>query len=193
MQHARSRLAPGGAAALLLPRSALVRTGTEEEVRRRLVNEDVLDAIIALPTKALTGTSARAVAVVLRRGKPEANRNRILVVELVSDLERPDRRGPDDASGIDLVMQAVGERNTVDTKEIRARVVHIDEVRQADYALDPARYLETKKAKSLDLATTWHEILELQAEERELNERAMAALRDVASASASLRLPPLRE
>jgi type I restriction enzyme M protein len=188
VQHALSLLAASGTAALLLPRGALVRTGMEDDIRRRLVNDDLLDAVIALPAKALTGSSVRAVALVLRRSKPAANYNRILVVELVSDLGRPDR-----ASGVDLVIRTLEARETVDTKEIRARVVDLDEVRQANYALDPARYLETKKAESPDLTTIWQDIRELQAEERELTSRAMRALRDVAAASASPRLPPLRE
>lgn len=60
-------LGPKGRAVVLVSQGVLSRRGPDEELRRRLIEEGILEAVIALPTGALSWTSVEVALVVLSR------------------------------------------------------------------------------------------------------------------------------
>jgi len=71
IQHALSQLRPEGRAVIVVPQGFLFRGGPEQRLRRHLLEQHRVEAIIALPEKTfLPYTSIRASLLVLRRTGP---------------------------------------------------------------------------------------------------------------------------
>ncbi len=71
VQHALSRLCPNGRAVIVVPNGFLYRSGQDQELRRELIEQNSVEAIIALPENAFAPFSAvRASILVLRHSGP---------------------------------------------------------------------------------------------------------------------------
>jgi len=75
VQHCVFHLEEGGLGAVVLPRGAAVRGGTEADVRRKIVEAGALRAVVDLPTGLFPGTSLAACVMILgSRTSREASR-----------------------------------------------------------------------------------------------------------------------
>lgn len=69
IQHALTQLRPGGRAVLVVPEGFLFRGGLERKLRRMLVEQHTVEAVVSLPAGAfLPHTGIKASILVLRRG-----------------------------------------------------------------------------------------------------------------------------
>jgi len=68
IQHALSRLRSGGRAVILVPDSLLVRQGSESNLRRMLIEQHTVEAVISLPEHVFPRTAMRTSILVLDRG-----------------------------------------------------------------------------------------------------------------------------
>ncbi|MFN9623428.1 MAG: N-6 DNA methylase, partial [Cyanobacteriota bacterium] len=66
VQHMVAVLRPGGIVATVMPHGVLFRGGTERDIRRGLIEDDLLDAVIGLAPNLFYGTGIPACGVVLR-------------------------------------------------------------------------------------------------------------------------------
>jgi len=82
VQHMLSVLWPGGMMATVMPHGVLFRGGAEKAIRKGLIEDDCLEAVIGLPPNLFYGTGIPACIVVLRsKGrKPEERRGRVLFI-----------------------------------------------------------------------------------------------------------------
>ena len=62
-----------GRMAVVAPHGVLFRGSTEGQIREKLVEENLLDAVIGLPEKLFYGTGIPAAILVLRKDKPDKN------------------------------------------------------------------------------------------------------------------------
>jgi hypothetical protein len=79
-QHAYSHLAQGGVAVIVLSAGPLFRDA-DAQIRRRMLEDDALEAVVQLPHAMTPETSVHMVALVLRRGA-RPNRGRVLFADL---------------------------------------------------------------------------------------------------------------
>jgi len=82
VQHMISVLRPQGTLATVMPHGVLFRGGTEREIRKGLLDDDLLDSVIGLAPNLFYGTGIPACILVLRaRGaKPPERRGKVLFI-----------------------------------------------------------------------------------------------------------------
>ncbi|MDI9570069.1 MAG: N-6 DNA methylase [Pseudomonadota bacterium] len=82
LQHMLSVLRPGGIMATVMPHGVLFRGGEEKKIRTRIIEEDILEAVIGLPPNLFYGTGIPACIMVCRsRGaKPAERKGKILFI-----------------------------------------------------------------------------------------------------------------
>jgi type I restriction enzyme M protein len=74
LQHVMANLRPGGRAVVALPESSLYRTGADRQVRKALLEEYRVDAVIALPEGAFAPCTALPSSLILfRRETPQSS------------------------------------------------------------------------------------------------------------------------
>ena len=91
VQHMMASMAPGtGRMAVVLPHGALFRMGAEGKIRSKVLDTDLIEAVIGLGPNLFYGTSLAACIMVARRRKPAERKGKVLLVD-ASDLFRKGR------------------------------------------------------------------------------------------------------
>ncbi len=75
-------LKPGGIVATVMPHGVLFRGGEEGNIRKRLVEDDLLDTVIGLGPNLFYGTGIPAAILILRAkgSKPAERRGKVLFI-----------------------------------------------------------------------------------------------------------------
>jgi type I restriction enzyme M protein len=149
VQHMVMSMAPGsGRLAVVLPHGALFRMGAEGRIRSRVLDVDLVEAVIGLGPNLFYGTGLAACIVVARRHKADARRGKVLVVD-GSDLFRRGRNQntlePEHAAELLACYRRFAE------EEGRARVVSLGEIREQGGNLNIAGYVS--KPDDTDIPT----------------------------------------
>lgn len=82
VQHMLAVLRPNGKMATVIPHGVLFRGGAEKEIRRGMLQDDVIEAVIGLPANLFYGTGIPAAILVCRPpgAKEEARRGKVLFI-----------------------------------------------------------------------------------------------------------------
>jgi type I restriction enzyme M protein len=89
VQHMVSSMAAKtGRLAVVLPQGVLFRTGTEQRIRKRLVDADLVEAVIGVAPNLFYGTGIAAAVLVLRQRKAPERQGKVLFVDASSLFKR---------------------------------------------------------------------------------------------------------
>ena len=140
VQHMLASLKSDGHMATIMPHGVLFRGGKEKLIRERLINDDVIEAIISLPQGLFYGTGIPACVLVCNKNKPDALRDKILFINADREFaegKNQNKLRPEDVEKIDFVFTHKREipkySRLVDKSEI---------AEQHDYNLNIRRYVD---------------------------------------------------
>lgn len=141
VQHMVKSMADGsGRMAVVLPQGALFRGGVEGQIRKYLLENDLIEVVIGLAPNLFYGTGLAACILILRKRKPPISNGRVLVVD-ASNICRKGRAqnylDPDHTS--EILKWVVAFANV----ENQARVVTISDIKNEDWTLNISRYVMT--------------------------------------------------
>ena len=169
LQHTLTCLNERGRAAVVLDTGAVTRgSGAKHEDRERnirkwFVDRDLIDGVILLPDNLFYNTSAAGVIVVLSKRKPEARKDKIVLLNASKRVGkgRPKNFIPEE--DIRLIATAFGKGEPV---EGEVAVITREQAEGADYNLSPSRWVGQTDAVSQ------RPIKEIIAEMQRLDEEA---------------------
>jgi type I restriction enzyme M protein len=139
VQHMVKSMAEGsGRMAVVLPQGALFRGGVEGQIRRYLLEHDLVEIVIGLAPNLFYGTGLAASILILRKRKLPARTGKVLIMD-ASGLFRQGRGQnflePEHAAEILQRVQTFG--NVQD----KCRVVSLREIGEEDWTLNISRYV----------------------------------------------------
>lgn len=162
--HVLSWLTVDGTAALVQFPGVLYRGGTEQKIRKYLVDNNYVDAVIQLPEDMFFGTTIAVCVLVLKKSKKD---NDVLFIDASKDFVRQGKHNVMAASHRDKIVEMVAERSEEQYVSKRANA---EEIAANDYNLSVSSYVELEDTREkIDIA-------QLNAEIAEIVER-QAALR----------------
>ena len=138
--HDLFHLKPDGIMTIVLPHGVLFRGGEEGEIRKNLIENNHIDAIIGLPANIFFGTGIPTIIMVLRKARPE--RTDVLIVDASKGFEKVGKNNMLRASDIKRITDAVTGRLSIPKF---SRVVTREEIRQNDYNLNIPRYVDSSE------------------------------------------------
>ena len=124
--------------AVVLPQGALFRGGVEGEIRRHLLQKDLVEAVIGLAPNLFYGTGLAACLLVLRQRKAEQRAKKLLIVD-ASSLFRKGRA--QNFLETEHVAQIVKWTEAFKHVPHRARLLTMKEVEEEGWTLNIARYV----------------------------------------------------
>jgi type I restriction enzyme M protein len=140
-----------GLVAVVMPHGVLFRGGAEGEIRKGILQEDLVETLIGLPPNLFYGTSIPAAVLVINRDKPPARKRRVLFIEASREFREGSAQNylrDEDVQKMAATFRAFQEVPKY------ARVVGLDEIEQNGFNLNIARYVETADAaEQIDVAT----------------------------------------
>lgn len=135
-----------GIMTIVLPHGVLFRGGEEGEIRRNLIENNHIDAVIGLPANIFFGTGIPTIIMVLKQKRDNTD---ILIVDASKGYEKVGKNNKLRASDIKKITDVVTKR--IDVNKF-SRVVSRDEIRENDYNLNIPRYVDSsEKPESWDI------------------------------------------
>ena len=173
LQHTLACLNERGRAAVVLDTGAVTRgSGAKHEDRERnirkwFMDRDLIDGVILLPDNLFYNTSAAGVIVVLSKRKPEARRDKIVLLNASKRVGkgRPKNFIPEE--DIRLIATAFVKGEPV---EGEIAVITHEQAEQADYNLSPSRWVgQADEVVQRPIAEIIAEMQHLDEEAREVD------------------------
>lgn len=146
LQH----LSEDGTMAVMLPTGALFRSVAEGDIRKYLLEEQKIHAVIALPQGARNFTGIYTVLLVFKQKKSD----KVLFIDASRDGVKNATRLKQNfltEAGFNKILHTYRNREEVDRY---SRLVSLDEIRENDYNLNIPRYIDTFSEKKIDIKAT---------------------------------------
>jgi len=86
-QHMIASLNGKGKMATVMPHGVLFRGGAEKEIRKGMLEDDLIEAVIGLPAGLFYGTGIPACILVINKRKPESLKGRVLFINADAEFE----------------------------------------------------------------------------------------------------------
>ena len=186
--HDLYHVKPDGIMTIVLPHGVLFRGGEEGVIRKNLIEENHIDAIIGLPANIFFGTGIPTIIMVLKQRRSNTD---VLIIDASKGFVKEGKNNKLRASDIKKIVDVVVERKSV---EKFSRVVTKDEIRENEYNLNIPRYVDfSEKVESWDIYSSMYGGIP-NAEIDELNEywNAFPRLREALFAPVSEKYSELR-
>ncbi|MFX0546879.1 type I restriction-modification system subunit M [Roseovarius sp. S1116L3] len=163
-----------GRMAVVVPHGVLFRGSSEGRIRQKLIEENLLDAVIGLPEKLFFGTGIPAAILLFRKSKPDKT---VLFVDASREFVSGTNQNALDTSHIDKIAATVAARETVEKYAYRATV---EEIAENDFNLNIPRYVDTfEEEDEIDLMAVREERTRLKGDLAELETRMVGYLREL--------------
>ncbi|MFE9566941.1 N-6 DNA methylase [Streptomyces sp. NPDC006692] len=161
VQHMIASMDPKkGRAGVVLPHGVLFRRGQEAAIRQRVLDDDLLEAVIGLPANLFYSTSIPTCILVFRAPgtKPEERRGGVLFIDASKRFTKAKNRNVlTEADIADVVTAYHSSSDSGGTTDghggIAARFVPTTEIAATEYDLNIGRYVKQAAAEQEDLGT----------------------------------------
>ena len=159
--HGFHYLSTDGTMAIILPHGVLFRGGKELVIRKKLLEDDTIDAVIGLPANLFYSTGIPVCIIVLKKCRKH---EKILFINASSDehYEKGKRQN---------YLRDEDVEKIVDTYQFRkeesrySRQVSLQEIKDNDYNLNITRYVSlAQEEKQIDLQEVHDKLVELEKE-----------------------------
>jgi type I restriction enzyme M protein len=162
VQHMVATLNATGQLGVVMPHGVLFRGGSEAEIRKGLVSDDLVDAVIGLPPNLFYGTTIEATLLLLSRAKPPERRRKILFIDASRDVSKGKTQNFLREEDVKRIAETAQSFRSVPRY---SRVVPAEEVEANGFNLIIGRYVSTAEAEqSIDFGRAVEELAALEAE-----------------------------
>lgn len=155
-----------GRVAVIVPHGVLFRGGSEGAIRKTLIEENLLDAVIGLPANLFTTTGIPVAILIFDRSREQGGPNEARKDVLFIDASRDFTPGKTQNVMEELHVARVLETYTERRDEARyAHKASPAEIAENDYNLNIPRYVDTFEAEDeIDVAALQRDIVRIEQE-----------------------------
>ena len=145
VQHILASLKDNGRAAIVLDTGAVSRgsgsnqTNRERDIRKKFVEEDLIEGVILLPENLFYNTSAPGIILLLNRSKPEERKEQILLINLSKHFEKGKPKNILTDEGISVATEVY---QAWESREKLSNVITLEDAQKTDYNLSPSQFVD---------------------------------------------------
>ena len=139
VQHMLASCKDDGKVVVVMPHGVLFRGGKEKDIREKMLNADVLEAIISLPPQLFYGTGIPACIMVFNKSKPDNLKNKVFIINADKDYAEGKNQNtlrPEDVEKIDYVFT-----NKIEEAKY-SKLVDLETIKKNDYTLNIRKYVD---------------------------------------------------
>jgi type I restriction enzyme M protein len=164
----------GGKVGVIAPHGVLFRGGAESRIRKALIEENLLDAVIGLPDKLFFGTPIPAVILLFKKGR---NTKDVLFIDASGEFVEGTNQNRLGEDHIKKVVATYRAFQTVPKYSYRATR---EEIAENDFNLNIPRYVDTfEPEKEVDLRSVQEKIETLDGELADVRKRMAGYLKEL--------------
>lgn len=151
--------AGSGRVGVVVPHGVLFRGAAEGRIRQKLIQENLLEAVIGLPANLFFGTGIPAAILVFNKGKTHSD---VLFIDASREYEDSKNQNRITNAHLDKIVATYEAFQTVEKYAYRATA---QEIADNDFNLNIPRYVDTfEEEKEIDLGAVKIEIARLEGE-----------------------------
>ena len=148
-----------GRMGVVVPHGVLFRGSSEGKIRKQLIDENLLDAVIGLPEKLFYGTGIPAAILVFKANK---TKEEVLFIDASREFKAGKNQNLLTEDNIFKIVKAFRNCENVDKY---AYVASLEEIKENDYNLNIPRYVDTfEEEEEIDLMAVRAEREQLKAQ-----------------------------
>ena len=140
VQHMISSLNAEGKLGVVVPHGVLFRGASEKEIRKGILEDDLLEVVIGLPASLFYGTGIPAALLIINKKKPTKRKGKVLFINGELEYKEGKNQNRLQESNIQHILDVY---NTFKNEKRYSKVVSMDEIRENDYNLNIRRYADT--------------------------------------------------
>ena len=160
--HGLYHLEKTGTMAIVLPHGVLFRGASEGKIRKNIIKENLLDAVIGLPANLFYGTSIPTCVLVFKGREARGDKKDILFIDASNEFEKDKNQNKLTVENIEKIVETYRKREDVDKY---AHVASTEEIEENDYNLNIPRYVDTfEEEEVVPLSEIVTKLNETQAE-----------------------------
>ena len=163
IMHADAWLAQNGVAAIVCFPGIMYRSGAEQKIRKYLIDNNRVDAIIHLPENLFYGTNIETCIMVMKKNKTD---NKVLFIDARKEFIKETNQNRLTEDNLEHIMKLYTDRADVD---YQSRLVDYDEIVKAKYNLSVSTYVEKEDTREvIDIDDLNKRLNEVVAKENQL-------------------------
>jgi len=140
VQHMIASLNAEGMLGVVMPHGVLFRGSSEKAIRQGILEDDLLEAVIGLPSGLFYGTGIPACLLIINKQKSTARKGKVIFIN--AELDYEDGKNQNKLRAIDIA-KVVDTFNDYQTIKRYSKVVELSEIEENDYNLNIRRYADT--------------------------------------------------
>ena len=145
VQHILASLKDNGRAAIVLDTGSVSRgsgsknNDRERDIRKKFVEEDLIEGVILLPENLFYNTSAPGIILLLNRSKTKERKEQILLINLSQHFEKGKPKNILTDKGIDAATEVY---QAWESREKLSTVITLEDSQKTDYNLSPSQFVD---------------------------------------------------
>lgn len=148
-----------GRMGVVVPHGVLFRGSSEGEIRTKMIDENLLDAVIGLPSNLFFGTGIPAAILIFKRNK--AN-DKVLFIDASREFQDGKNQNVLRTEDIAKIVATYEARESIDKY---AYLASLEEIKENDYNLNIPRYVDTfEEEEEIDVQAVQQDIEQLEHE-----------------------------
>jgi type I restriction enzyme M protein len=161
--HGFYHLKDSGAMAIVLPHGVLFRGAAEGVIRKKLLEDGSIDAVIGMPGNLFFGTSIPTTVIILKKNRETRD---VLFIDASKDFIKGKNQNKLSKENLDKIVETYRRRECV---EKYAHVASFEEIKGNEFNLNIPRYVDTfEEEEKVDMAAIGASIKGIRKEKAEL-------------------------
>jgi type I restriction enzyme M protein len=140
VQHMIASVNDDGMAGIVMPHGVLFRGSSEKAIRQGILNDDLLEAVVGLPSGLFYGTGIPACLLIINKNKAAERKNKVLFINSELEFQEGKNQNTLRQCDIDKIVQTFDDYQDI---KRYAKVVDISEIAENDFNLNIRRYADT--------------------------------------------------
>lgn len=155
VQHMVSSMNPGtGRVGVVMPHGVLFRGGAEAKIRQRLIEENLLEAVVGLPPNLFYSTSIPACLLIFRDQKPAERKDHVLFIDGSARFGKGKNQNVMSEGDVKTLIDTYRSGDDPDGESsANVRLVPFVEIEGNSFDLNIGRYIKVAAEEIADLGT----------------------------------------
>jgi type I restriction enzyme M protein len=159
VEHMVASANENGTVAVVLPHGVLFRGASEGKIRKGLIDDNYLDAVVGLPQNLFFGTGIPACILVFNKNKKT---NDVIFIDASKEFESGKNQNVLRDLDIEKIAETYNERKEI---EKYSHIASLEEIKENDYNLNIPRYVDTfEEEEPVDLNQVKEDISKIEIE-----------------------------
>nr|WP_306813723.1 type I restriction-modification system subunit M [Enterococcus gallinarum] len=169
--HGFYHLKDSGTMAIVLPHGVLFRGAAEGVIRKKLLEDGSIYAVIGMPANLFFGTSIPTTVIILKKNRETRD---VLFIDASKEFIKGKNQNKLSCDNVKKIVLAYKNRITEDKY---AYLASFDEIKENDYNLNIPRYVDTfEEEESIDMKNVGNQVKQIRQEKQALEKELFSII-----------------